>query len=354
MIRLGKPTIRSGKPTFALTKKAATLTKKTIALTKETFGLSQPTLSLIKEIVRLIKKTVDWIKKTVGLIKETLGSDQGNRWLVQGNARLVQGNCWLVQGKRRLDQGNARFNQADAFLGRGKPELGREETCILPFRGTAGHALAEKVGMTQTTTVKLITGFGEYSADGLAHLGSDAAGNLLKLPIFTSLQPTPAEINTQVQSLLTATGMYGPGRAQAISAAFTGLASLLSLVAANAPQVKNVTDTDLAAIGIPLVKKPTRTTESPEQVQNVMLYNGPDSGEMRGTCDPAGRRTRVYEAQWTLDPNNNSWSETSIFPNSRSLGFTGLARGKDVWVRVRARNVKGAGAWSNPAVLMVA
>lgn len=34
--------------------------------------------------------------------------------------------------------------------------------------------------------------------------------------------------------------------------------------------------------------------------------------------------------------------------------FTGLTRGKDVWVRVRARNVKGAGVWSNPAVIMVA
>ena len=208
--------------------------------------------------------------------------------------------------------------------------------------------------MNQTPTVKLITGFGEYSADGLAHLGSDAAGNLLRLPIFGSLQPTPAEISTQVQGLLNATGMYGPGRSQAVDAAFNGLASLLSLVSMNAPQVKNVTDTDLAAIGIPVVKKPTRTTEPPNQVQNVMLFNGPNSGEVKGTCDPAGHNTRVYEAQWTLDPNNGSWGETSIFPNSRSIVFTGLARGKDVWVRVRARNVKGPGAWSNPAVLMVA
>jgi hypothetical protein len=208
--------------------------------------------------------------------------------------------------------------------------------------------------MSQTTKTKLITGFSEYSADGLCHLGSDVAGNVPKLPIFASLTPTPAEISSQVQALLTATGMYGPGRAQAISAAFTGLASLLSLVSTNAPQVKNVTSTDLAAIGIPLVKKPTRTTQPPAQVQNVMLNNGANSGEVQGTCDPAGSNTRVYEAQWTLDLNAETWSETSIFPNSRSIAFTGLSRGKDVWVRVRARNVKGAGAWSNPAVIMVA
>jgi hypothetical protein len=217
-----------------------------------------------------------------------------------------------------------------------------------------GKSLAEKLGMTQTTKTKLVTGFSEYSADGLAHLGSDVAGNVTRLPIFSSLVPTPAEISTQVQSLLTATSMYGPGRAQAIDAAFTGLASLLSLVSTNAPQVKNVTPTDLAAIGIPVVKKPIRSTLPPNQVQKVMLYNGANSGEVQGTCDPAGNNTRVYEGQWTLDPSGETWSETSIFSNSRSIQFTGLTRGKDVWVRVRARNVVGPGAWSNPAVIMVA
>lgn len=214
--------------------------------------------------------------------------------------------------------------------------------------------MLRKVGMSPTTKTKLITGFSEYSADGLAHLGSDVAGNVPKLPIFSSLNPTPAEISTHVQGLLTATSMYGPGRAQAIDAAFNGLASLLSLVSANAPQVKGVTSTDLAAIGIPLVKKPIRTTQPPDQVQNVMLNNGANSGEVEGTCDPAGQNTRVYEAQWTLDPGGTNWSETTIFPNSRSIQFKSLARGKDVWVRVRARNVKGPGAWSNPAVIMVA
>src|SRR4051812_46714703 len=120
--------------------------------------------------------------------------------------------------------------------------------------------------MSKSTTVKLITGFSEYTADGLAHLGSDVAGNVPKLPIFSSLQPTPAEISTQVQSLLNATSMYGPARSQAIDAAFSGLASLLSLVSTNARQVKDVTNTDLAAIGIPVVKTPTRTTQPPAQV----------------------------------------------------------------------------------------
>ena len=56
---------------------------------------------------------------------------------------------------------------------------------------------------------------------------------------------------------------------------------------------------------------------------------------------------------WTLDPNGISWSDPETFPNSRAFRFTGLTRGKDVWVRVRARNTIGAGPWSDPATIMV-
>lgn len=56
----------------------------------------------------------------------------------------------------------------------------------------------------------------------------------------------------------------------------------------------------------------------------------------------------------TLDANAGPWSEIVVFPNSRSIHFENLARGKDTWFRVRARNVIGAGPWSDPATIMVA
>lgn len=45
--------------------------------------------------------------------------------------------------------------------------------------------------------------------------------------------------------------------------------------------------------------------------------------------------------------------ETVTFPNSRAIHFDNLQRGKDTWFRVRARNVVGAGPWSDPATIMV-
>ena len=199
--------------------------------------------------------------------------------------------------------------------------------------------------------IKLITGYSDYSADDLGHLGETVVLNLPKLPVFSSLTPTPAEITTEVTALRR-DAMHGPA-VQAPNPLFDALATSLGEVAANAPQMKAVTETDLAEIGLPIAKTPTRATAPPDTCENLRLSHGALPGEITGKCDPAPGNIRVYEAQWTLDPNGNSWSDAETFPNSRAFKFSGLARGKDVWVRVRARNSVGAGPWSDPATIMV-
>ena len=201
--------------------------------------------------------------------------------------------------------------------------------------------------------IKLNSGFGDYSADDLAHMGETVATNLPDIPVFSNLKPTPAEISAKVVLLQSAMAMHGPGRAQAITASFEALAGLLSLVAVNAPQVPNVTDTELAEIGLPIAKTPTRTTQPPDVCGNLRLYRSNESGAITGRCEPPGGYIRIYEGQWSLDPINGTWSDIETFPSSRGFKFSGLARGKDVWVRVRARNSVGAGPWSDPATIMV-
>jgi hypothetical protein len=204
--------------------------------------------------------------------------------------------------------------------------------------------------------IRLISGYSDYSTDDLSHLGQTVAANLPGLGIFSTLKPTPVEITAAVTALQQAVMMKAPGRTQAIKAAFDALADLLGQVADNAPQVANVTDTDLAAIGLPVAKPKTRATTPPAVCENLRLSHGTQAGEITGKCDPADGNIRVYEAQWAFDPNGtngNGWSEPAPFANSRAFKFTGLTRGKDVWVRVRARNTVGAGGWSHPATIMV-
>ena len=88
--------------------------------------------------------------------------------------------------------------------------------------------------------------------------------------------------------------------------------------------------------------------------QNARLRHGQMPGSVDGTVDPIpGGNIRSYEGQWATDPVNGPWSETFTFPNSRSMRFDNLARGKDTWFRFRARNTVGAGPWSDPATIMV-
>jgi hypothetical protein len=205
--------------------------------------------------------------------------------------------------------------------------------------------------------IKLIGSYTDYSANDLIQLGESVSAKLPVLGIFSTLKPTPAEISAAVTALQQAVIMTGAGRAQAIKAAFTALADLLGDVAINAPQIANVTDTDLAAIGLPVAKTPARTTTVPPVCENLRLSYGTNSGEITGRCDPVDGHIRVYEGQWALDPNGTNgdgWHSPETFPNSRAFKFAGLTRGKDVWVRVRARNTVGAGPWSDPATVMVA
>ena len=201
--------------------------------------------------------------------------------------------------------------------------------------------------------IKLITGYSDYSADDLWHLGKTVAANLPTLPVFSTLKPLPTEIDADATALQSAIDMHGPGRKQAINAAFVALAESLGEIAVNAPQVAAVTDAELAEIGLPVMKTPQRATQPPDAPQNLRLFHGRNPGAISGRCDSLGNTVRVYEAQWALDPNGDTWSNPETFPNSRSFKYSDLARGKDTWVRVRARNSIGAGAWSDPATIMV-
>ncbi|MDQ6623148.1 MAG: fibronectin type III domain-containing protein, partial [Verrucomicrobiota bacterium] len=106
--------------------------------------------------------------------------------------------------------------------------------------------------------------------------------------------------------------------------------------------------------GLPAVKQRSQTTNPPDAPQNLRLRHGQMPGTVDGVVDPIpGGNIRSYEGQSTLDANAGPWSETVVFPNSRAIHFDGLPRGKDTWFRVRARNVIGAGPWSDPATIMV-
>jgi hypothetical protein len=201
--------------------------------------------------------------------------------------------------------------------------------------------------------IKLKTGFTEYAADALADLGADVGPKVAANPKFAAITPTPADIATQVADVRQKKAGTGPGAKTALHASMATLARSLSTMATNLMEVANATATDLAGTDFPLVKGRTRTTNVPSAPINLRLKHGAVSGEVLGRCQLLDENVRSLEVQWALDPNAGPWTDGEPTTNSRAIKLDALPRGKDIWERVRARNVVGASEWSDPATIMV-
>lgn len=110
----------------------------------------------------------------------------------------------------------------------------------------------------------------------------------------------------------------------------------------------------LVSSGFVLVP-PQQSTTYPGIPQNVRLLDGRVSGELRLVFG-AMRNAREYEYCYavSLDQNGNpEWGELLSTTNSRLNYISGLTPGERCYVRVRARNGKGIGDWSEVASIIV-
>ena len=200
---------------------------------------------------------------------------------------------------------------------------------------------------------KIRSGFKEYNANDLVDLGARVGPQVAGMAIFAGIVPTPDAIALQVTDLRQKMLGTGPGATETVRAAMLTLATSLSTLATNVMETPGVTEADLAATEFPMAKEVQRTTTVPPAPANLRLRHGAISGQILGRCDTLGDNIKTYEIQWTLDPNAGPWTDGEPTTSSLRLKFDGLPRGTDIWVRVRARNVVGAGAWSDPATIMV-
>ncbi|MEY4917573.1 MAG: hypothetical protein RL616_1486 [Verrucomicrobiota bacterium] len=90
----------------------------------------------------------------------------------------------------------------------------------------------------------------------------------------------------------------------------------------------------------------------PGQVMNLSLTAGDNDGSLDAHWDPQ-TKIKSYEIQVSADPFTTTSFVTKDTVTKSSATLTGLTSGDRVWVRVRAINAAGKGAWSDPAVKVV-
>jgi hypothetical protein len=90
----------------------------------------------------------------------------------------------------------------------------------------------------------------------------------------------------------------------------------------------------------------------PGTVMNLALSTGDNAGEVDAQWDfVAGAKT--YEVQVSPDPvTPTSWTSQPLVTKSKAV-ILNLTSGARVWIRVRATNSAGTGAWSDPATKIV-
>jgi hypothetical protein len=200
--------------------------------------------------------------------------------------------------------------------------------------------------------MKLKTGYADLSALQAVDLGDSVGLAMTGKPIWAALAATVAALGGEVAAVRSALLLTGPGASQQVQDTTATLADGLGNLADAANKTVGATDADLAATTFPPVKHRVQLTSEPDAPQNLRLKHGLMPGDVDGMVDAMGGNIRSFEGQSALDP-NGPWSEIVVFPNSRALNFKALARGKDTWFRVRARNTVGAGPWCDPATIMV-
>jgi hypothetical protein len=91
---------------------------------------------------------------------------------------------------------------------------------------------------------------------------------------------------------------------------------------------------------------------APSQVMNLSLTAGDDDGSLDVHWD-AQDKVKSYEVQVSPDPFTTTSFVTKDTVTKSSVTLDSLTSGSKVWVRVRAINSKGKGAWSDPATKIV-
>ena len=168
---------------------------------------------------------------------------------------------------------------------------------------------------------------------------------------FTTPNPTLTAIGTLITGLTTANNTYESSvitagqnltlRDDAAQALINGLVALQGYV-------QSVTGGDAAKIqsaGMG-VKSARGSSTTPDMVSNLSITSGDNAGELDLQWDTVAG-TRTYEVQISPDPMTaTSFTSQPSVTKSKAI-ITGLTSGTRAWVRVRAVNAAGQGAWSD-------
>ena len=196
-------------------------------------------------------------------------------------------------------------------------------------------------------------GFSSLNDDQMYHQAVVIVTNVGANPRFSTLSALLPPITAAANALAAGNALpAGAVREATVASARATLTVLLQHLADAVEIVPGVTEADLAGTGFNLRKTNVHTSAPPDAPQNVRLKATGISGELQILL-AAVMRAAFYEVEYTQDPVNGPWTLAPAFNSTRGMALTGLTRGKDYYVRVRAvATGQNRGPWSDIANAM--
>ena len=173
----------------------------------------------------------------------------------------------------------------------------------------------------------------------------------------TTAAPTLPVLDGGITALQTANDAYEAekdvlkAKMAARDAALKALAGLLRTEAATVQTATGGDPVKILTTGFEVASSPTPAS-APAQVLNLKVSASDHEGALSASWKKT-TRTQRYELQASIDPPTpTSWVMKSSSTKTRAE-VNSFTSGQRIWLRVRAVNAAGAGAWSDPAVKTV-
>ena len=200
---------------------------------------------------------------------------------------------------------------------------------------------------------RLKSGFSRVRDDDLARQAKAIISALTGNENFPALPPTLAILSAILSAFEAALALpKGTARDAEVASSRSTLTTQLEQLARILELTPGVTDAMLATTGFEIRQQGIRTDAPVDAPRNVRLKATGAMGSIQLLCD-AVRRAKSYEVQYTQDANAGPWIDAGTFGSTRRIILSGLTRGKDYWLRIRAIGPHGPGAWSDRATIMV-
>lgn len=337
------------------------MTGEKVFLIRERLSLTRKKASLIRERVFLTRVFRSLTRETISLMRKRPSLARAAGFLTRAEVSLMREWVFRVREKDSPVRKIGRMATAGAVAANIETRQNAMANYDTPGLTYDSGALYDDLTPLPATTKKKMAKV-KFSLKDVSDGDAIQTCSNLKTALTGNANFTTPPVSlsafgtliTTAQTKLTASDNALAASKQATAdkdAAITALAAAANQIAAYVDLTANGDESKILSAGLSI--RAARAPQTvPAQVTNLSLTTSDNAGALDVHWDSLSG-AKSFEVQSSPDPfTGTSWTTADMVTNSKTT-LTGLTSGAKIWVRVRAINSAGKGAWSDVATKIV-